>query len=242
MLWNTRDYDFERDRSQLATILVAEVEAIMKWFLSIVFLILTLPLLAFADSDAIFTSSGGVLTGTSDGFILTGATLTGVSGGGFGSVTGTDLGSVTFTTGILGAVSSVVTGGPIVAGGSFLITSNGSDGVPGGTLFAGTFSQGGTWVRTTDAGGNNSYTLTAAVSATDGSNASGLFSLTIDTGQLAYYGYSFSGYDVGSFTPQSTTTIQGAPVSLPEPGEVSLMGTGLLGLVGALGHKFRRRS
>jgi hypothetical protein len=211
--------------------------------IGIVILILMVPLVAVADSDAIFTSSGGVLTGNSHGLTLTGATLTGVSGSGFGSLSGTDLGSLTFTTGILGAVASVGSGGPIVAGGSFLITANGSDGLPAATLFAGTFSQGGTWYRTTDAAGNNIYTLTAEVSATDGSNASGLFSLTLNTGQLAYYGYSFPGYDVASFVPQSTTTVQYTPpVSLPEPGELGLMGTGLLGLVGVLGHKFRQRA
>ena len=48
-------------------------------------LVLSLPLAAFADNSVTFTTGGGILTGTSNGFTLTGDQLTEVSGLGYGS-------------------------------------------------------------------------------------------------------------------------------------------------------------
>ena len=205
----------------------------MKKLLCIAGMILMLPLLSYADSELIFTDTGGVLTGDSHGYVLMGGILTGVSGGGFGSLSGTDLGTVTFTTGILGSVSNVRVGGDILPGGSMVITSNGSDGLPAGILFTGNF-QGGFWTPTIDLAGNYLYTMTEGVTSASGQYV-GMFTLTLDTGQRQYYGYSIPGYDVASFIPNGTTTI-----AVPEPGELGLLGAGLVGLAGSIGRKRSR--
>ena len=207
----------------------------MKRLLFVVGLMLMLPLLSYADTEVIFTETGGVLTGDSRGYTLTGGILTGVSGGAFGALSGTDLGTMTFKTGFQGSISNVMVGGPIIAGGSIVITSNGNDGLPAGVLFTGNFL-GGAWTLTTDLLGNRLYILTDAFTSADGSSA-GMLSLTLDTGQLPYYGSTFSGYDVSSFTPHGT-----AVIAVPEPGELGLLGAGLLGLAGSLGQKFKRKA
>src|SRR6266851_3324231 len=114
----------------------------MKRVLWLTVLALALPLAAFADSVD-FTNSGGILAGSTSGLSLTGSALIAVNGlNGLGIVTGSDLGSV--STGALSG-GSLQMGGAFAAGGSFTITGNGSNGVPNGTIFAGTFSSPATW-------------------------------------------------------------------------------------------------
>ena len=112
-----------------------------KKMLLLVVLAITLPLAAFAD-DVSFTSDGGTFTGTSFGYVLTSATLTQISGLAGSTYSGSDLGTVSFSTAKLGSISNVIVGGPIMAGGGITITGNGSDGLAAGTLFTGTFAQG----------------------------------------------------------------------------------------------------
>src|SRR4030088_258580 len=111
----------------------------MKRVLWLTVLALALPLTAFANSVD-FTNSGGILAGGSNGLSLTGSALIAVKGlGTLGLVTGSDLGSVSFSTGALSG-GSLQMGGTFAAGGSFNITGNGSMGIPNGTIFSGTFS------------------------------------------------------------------------------------------------------
>ena len=89
-------------------------------------LALALPAAAFASSQVDFTNMGGTLAGTNAGLTLTGSTLIAVQGlNGGGLITGSNLGSVGFTTGAL-ASGSLQTGGTFAAGGNFTITGNGS--------------------------------------------------------------------------------------------------------------------
>jgi hypothetical protein len=102
-------------------------------------LALALPMAVFAASSVGYTNSGGTLAGSNSGLTLTGSTLVGVNGfNGGGLITGNDLGSVSLSTGALMS-GSLQTGGTFAAGGSFAITGNGSNGIPNGTLFSGTF-------------------------------------------------------------------------------------------------------
>src|SRR5205807_273768 len=124
----------------------------MKPLLWLVLLALALPMTAFASSSVDFTNSGGTLSGSSAGLSLSGSELIAVNGlNGLGLVTG-DLGSVAFTTS--GLISgSLQMGGMFDAGGSFVITGNGTGGIPSGTIFSGTFTGPVTWTLVTLANG-----------------------------------------------------------------------------------------
>jgi hypothetical protein len=179
-------------------------------------LVMGFPLAMFAD-DVSFTSSGGAFSGTSQGYVLTNATLTQVTGLG-GDNTSGDLGTLSFSTAELSSISSVIVGGPITPGGTLTISGNGSDGLAAGTLFTGTFAQGGTWGYVMQNDGTYLYTLTANVSGQGpNSNLTGTMTFTIDTGPSVFPGYT---------SASGTGTLSLVPV--PEPGGLTLLGTSLL--------------
>lgn len=184
---------------------------------------------AFADNSVDFSNSGGTLTGSSTGFSLSGSTLIAITGfNGNGLVTG-DLGTVTFTTGALTG-GSLDLGGTFAAGGSFTIAGNGTNGVPSGTLFTGSFSGPVTWTLMDLANGTHNYTLTGALTGTaNGVMVDGVtVQLTINTGKGFFNGTTMiAGGD---------TTIVG---SVPEPSSIALFGTGMAGLVGMLRRKLQ---
>jgi hypothetical protein len=198
----------------------------MKKVLLLLTLALALPLAAFADSSIDFTNSGGTLAGTSS-LALSGSTLVAVNGlGNLGLVTGTNLGGMSFTTGALNGGGSLQTGGTFAAGGSFTITTNGTGGLPNTTLFSGTFS-GATWTLVTLANGTHNYTLTGVVAGSwyTGAWVNGVtVQLTINTGK---------GYFDGSTRISSGDT----NIVTPEPGTLTLFGTGMLGLAGLIRRK-----
>jgi hypothetical protein len=193
--------------------------------LLLVVLALALPMAAFADTET-FENMQGTLAGTSHGFTLADGVLTSVTGvGGGGTFTG-DLGTVTFATSFL-QTGNVIAGAQIAGGGSIVITGNGTDGLSG-TLFSGTFSPGGTWSYTTNQDGNRIYTLLIDVTGTTGTgqSAAGTYALTLSTGTGVYAGYTNPGGATGTLS-----------LAVPEPGELGLIGTGLLGLIGAIRRK-----
>jgi hypothetical protein len=199
----------------------------MKRVLWLTVLALALPLTAFADSVD-FTNSGGILAGSNSGLSLTGSALIAVNGlNGLGLVTGSNLGSVSFSTGAL--TGSLQMGGTFAAGGSFTITGNGSSGLPNGTIFSGTFSGPATWTLVTLANGTHNYTLTGIVAGTLGGSfyTNGVtVQLTINTGR-------------GFFNGRTHISSGDTNVVVPEPGSLSLLGTGLLGLAGVVRRKLK---
>jgi PEP-CTERM motif len=193
-------------------------------------LALALPLAAFASSSIDTTNVGGTLTGSASGLSLSNSTLTQVSGlfGSSGLIQGSDLGTVSFTTGAL--TSGSLTGGnaTFAAGGTFTITGNGVNGVPNGVIFSGTFS-GPVTVVENGAGSSFSYTITGALSGTLYTG----FKTVAATSQITVFTHKGPLVNGGSVTISSGDTT----IVVPEPGTLSLFGTGLIGLAGLVRRK-----
>src|SRR5207245_619235 len=167
-------------------------------------LALALPVVAFASGNVDFANVGGTLTGTNGSLSLAGSTLIGVNNlNGLGLVTG-NLGSVSFTTPV---ISDLQNGGTFGAGGTFVITGNGTGGIPNGVIFSGTFTS-GTWALVTLPDSTHNYVLTGVLSGTLGSSftTTGVtVQLTINTGK-------------GFFNGSTTLSSGDTSIVVPEPG------------------------
>lgn len=205
----------------------------MKRVLWMVLLTLALPLAAFAG-DVDFQSQSGTLTGNSTLTTLSGTevvnSLTGL-GAPMGCAT-CDLASISFTTGAL--TSTGMGTWTFASGGSFTITADTNlPGIASGTtIFSGQFSCGTcTWTLIEQSNGTNVYVLTGKISGTwyNGTTVTGV---TINTVLNSGAGLFDGG--TGKITSGDTTIL-----TTPEPGSLMLMGTGLVGLGGALRRKLK---
>jgi hypothetical protein len=200
----------------------------MKKMLLLFLLALALPMVAFADNSVDFTNAGGTLSGSSAGLSLSGSALIAMGTSG-GIITG-NLGTIDFSTAGLSS-GDLQSGAVFMTGGTFTITGNGSNGVPTGTIFSGSFTGPVSWTLITLANGTHNYTLSGALSGTwyTGASVQGAtVQLTINTGK---------GFFNGSTRISSGDT--SIVVAVPEPGSLALLGTGLVGLAGVVRRKLK---
>ena len=202
----------------------------MKRILWIALLGLLLPGSAFADSSSQvdFGNSGGTLTGSGSGMTLSGTALTSVVNyDGLGTITGNDLGSLTFSTGPL-LSGSLDSGAVFAGGGSFQIATNGTDGLPDGVIFTGSFSGDVVWQVQLLSGGQREYTLTGPISGTlvEGNQNIAVNGLTVQLSVTV--GKNNQVVDWHSITLASGNTNL-TPV-VPEPSTLGLLGTGLVAI------------
>ena len=193
-------------------------------------LVLALPLVAFADNGVDFTNSSGILSGTNSSLTLEGSTLIAVHGLGSGLIIGTDLGTLSFSTGNLSS-GSLQMGGTFAAGGMFNITGHGTSGIPNGVIFNGSFTGPLTWRLLTLSNGTRNYTLTGSLLGTwqNGTTVNGAtVKLTINTGRGFFNGKT-------NISSRDTNIVTAAP----EPGTLGLLGTGLIGVAGIVRRKLK---
>ena len=187
--------------------------------------------LAGASNTVDFSNSGGTLSGTNAGLSLSGSTLIAVIGfNGGGTITG-NLGTVSFSTGALTS-GSLTMGATLAGGGSFSIDGNGTNGIPNGVLFSGTFSGPVSWTLTTLANGTHSYTLTGVLTGMLGGTSVSAVTvqLTVNTG---------TGFFTGSALISGGDT---SIASVPEPSTLAFFATGAMSMVGMMRRKIRRRA
>src|SRR5437764_2552560 len=184
----------------------------MRRIVLLILLALALPMAAFASSSVDFGNVGGTLMGTSSGLSLSGSTLISVNGlNGGGLITGNNLGSVTFSTGALSS-GSLQMGGTFAMGGMFTITGNGSNGVPNGVIFSGTFAGPVSWTLVTLPDGSHNYILSGVVSGSlQGFSTNGVtVQLTLNTGK-------------GFFNGSAGLSRGDTNIVVPWPGTLSLL-------------------
>ena len=184
---------------------------------------LTLPMAAWADGIDLLNHFGSI-TISNAGITSKGSQLFQFNGVNAGH----SLGSVSFSTGAL--VSGSIQAGGIFssAGSSFSVVGKGNGGQPKGVIFSGAFTGPITWTLVSQNGQNLTFQLTGTL-----------------VGQL-YNGTTVSGTTTQLFRTTPAQLAQGIVhitsgqthlTGVPEPGTLSLLGLGMLGIA----HRTRRR-
>jgi PEP-CTERM motif len=188
-------------------------------------LAMALPMAAWADG-IVLTNQFGSISVSNSGIVSTQSQLTSFNG--IVAPKGHSLGTVSFSTGAL-VSGSLAAGGTFSAtGSSFIVIGKGNYGEPKGTIFSGSFVGPISWTLTSPPGQKNlTYTLSGTIQGMlyNGRMVTGTTTQNIFTvqGQLAQ--------GIGHIRVGTTN------LTVPEPGTLGLLGTGLLGIAGM----FRRK-
>jgi len=204
---------------------------------------LALPMAAWADTITTTNQAGTIavtgMTGTNglgtigtSTITSTGSQLTNFTWGSFSSasVKGGALGSLSFSTGTL-ASGSVSAGGTFNGGGSFSIVGQGKwlaalPGSPKGktTLFSGSFVGPIDWTLDNQVGPKETFTLAGVIAGTT-------YNGTSLTGMTTQIFYTYNGQQIAGIGHISTGNTSLAS-TVPEPGTLTLLGTGLVCIAG----------
>jgi len=213
----------------------------MTFFRTLLALALLSPALSFANSIDMTTLGGTLSIANSNLLVLHGSELTSINVN--GKLFTGDLGTIDLVTGALSSGSFSL--GGIFGGGSALAGAVLIKGLPGGfgnpksgIIFAGDFEGPVTWALTTLANGTHSYTLTGVFEGEWflGQPANGVVvELTVNTGS----GF-FGDHGVQMASGDIQINGQGLNIVAPEPGSLTLLGTGLLSIAGVLRRKLQR--
>lgn len=211
----------------------------MKKVILMAVLALALPIAAFADS-ATFINDGGTLSVGPSTISLTNSNLVTITGlGGSGAIFGTDLGTLSFTTGAF--TGNFNSSGTFAPGGTFTLTGSGQNGAPTGVIFSGEFIAGPdgslpTWnASTINYDHSQQYLLTGVISGTlaDGTQVGGF------TWQFGFTSHAGTFNNNARPEHDGITVLDVPKVSAPEPGMVGMLGMGLFGLVGIFRRKIK---